>query len=380
METMNDAADRPTTSRRSILRLAAIAPALVTSWPSPSLAQAVDRAVEWARANLPSSTPDIVAGAAREGELVLALLPDAPDEGTRALIRAFNAHYPFVNVSYTMLSSAQALSRFAAELSAKRGVSDYVRLPSDLKHTADHVAAGSLARFVISQDAAFPHPAKLSGFWYSSFRNNGLTAYRVGALSAEEKLLIQTFKGLGDPRFKGRLGMTGASTTSLAAMGSYILMNEPDPSIWQGLAANKPHVKASSTPLTAGLLAGEYEIAVMAGFSTVALATKAGAPIEFGVSAPSPILYAPGAISALAPHPNAAMLWQDWLMSKEGQDLWVQIILTPSARSDVVRSWAEQQPWFFGRDPATLREVNWRDFARKQQHVLARFAADMQGG
>lgn len=314
--------------------------------------------------------------AAKEGKLTVAMLTSASDDCMKGMIKKFREHYPFLDVNYTLQSTSQLMNRFTAEVNAKKGINDCLMLPSNLTETNRYISSGAIAQFVISQDQAFPNDAKRSGLWYALAADRAVTIYRKDALSDEEKKLIRTYKGLGDPRFKGRLGINGV-TNSVAIAGAYVLQNHPDKSLWARLAANKPRVKTASPGLMDGLLSGEYDISVFAASATASTAARNGAPIEFGNTALTPTLYDPSAISALAPHPNAARLWQDWVVSKEGQEMWVTLAGSSSARSDVGKTWAQRQPWFFD-SPGTHGTIDWADFARKESEVVARFRKDMQ--
>ena len=371
-------------TRRSLLQAAGAgtgAALLGSALPRQLYAQAagdVDKAIAWAKANLPNSTPEIVTGAAKEGKLVLLLQTSGTDEAMVGMMKKFKEHYPFIDVSYTLQNTVQVMNRFTSEVNAKKGVTDVLMLPSNLSETNNYITAGNVANFVISQDAAFPEGTKRSGLWYAWATECTATVYRKGALSDEEKKLIRTFKGLSDPRFKGRLGVNGV-TNSVSVTGSYVLQNNPDKSLWDGLTANKPQVKPASPALMDGLLSGQYDVSLFASYASAATAAKSGAPIEFGNTALVPTLYIPGAISAIAPNPNAARLWQDWAMSKEGQDIWVNLVGAFSARNDTVAPWAKQQPWFFD-DPASHKPIDWTDFTAKQAAVVEKYKKDFQAG
>jgi ABC-type Fe3+ transport system substrate-binding protein len=381
---MENGIDR-SASRRAVLRLLGLGAgaALLEGWrladalaAAPVAASPVDRAIEWARVNLPNSTPEIVRGAAKEGKLALTL-QQLSDDAPQAMIRKFNEHYPFIAVTYTSQTSAQLISKFNAELSARRGISDYLQLPSNLKETAAFEKQGAFLRFTISQDSAYSAKTKHSGIWYAWLRQHGVTAYRRGALSDAEKKLIRSSAGLGDPRFKGRIGINNVNN-SVAVTGTYVLLYESDPKLWQGLVANRPKVKPSSASLMDGLLSGEYDVALFCGFSTAANAAQEGAPVEFGVTAPAAVTYVPGAISALAPNPNAAR--QDWAMSREGQEIWSSMAGTFPARTGVTgKSWAENQPWYF-EDRLTHKDIDWDAFTARQPEVADRFKKDLQSG
>jgi ABC-type Fe3+ transport system substrate-binding protein len=347
--------------------------------PAPASGNAVDNAIAWARTNLPNSTPDIIRAAVKEGKLNLTLQQLGSDDAFKAMIRKFSEHYPFIDVSYTTQTSVQLTNKFNAELSARKGISDYLQLPSSLKVPGSYDKQGAILHFTISQDSAYPAKAKQSGVWYAWLRQYGATVYRRGALSDAEKKLVRTYEGLGDPRFKGRIG-SNSTVNSTTVTAAYVLLNDSDAKIWRGLVANRPKVKPSSPALLDGLLAGEYDIALFMGFSTAASGVQSGAPVEFGVSSPAAVTYIPGVIPALAPNPNAAKLWQDWAMSREGQEIWSVQSSTISARTDITTKVGVQtQPWFF-EDRASNKDIDSDGFVAKETEVIDRFKKDIQGG
>lgn len=369
-------------SRRRLLQYAGGAGAM-TLLATPSIVRAqasadVEKAVEWARTNLPASTADIIRAAAGEGKVVLTLQLHGDDVSMRKMIDAFNVRYPFVTVDYTLQNSSQVMQKFNAEVTSGQAVSDYVHLPSNLLNSEKYINEGHIANFVVSQDDKYPAASKQSGVWYPVLAQHGTTCYREGALTGDEVALVRTYKGLTDPRFKGRIGIVSISTSN-GQGGCYMLQYGPDPSLWDGLVANQPKVKAASSPLTDGLLAGEYDVCLMNGFSIAARAAQDGAPLRFGISAPSPVTFAPGAIPAKAPHPNAARLWQDWFNSLEAQNIWVEASGAMSAMDGADPCWSQRQSWFF-EDKTAQMPMDWKDFSEKQKGVIDRFQKEIQAG
>lgn len=371
-------------SRRTLLRGTALGAGALTlvagnsCSPRQSGSRSVDDAINWAAANLPNSTPDIVKAAAKEGHLALTMLNQGGNLGVLdGLIASFNKRYPFIRVEFTAQSTLQLVNKFNAELAAKRGATDYLNFPPNLKSTSALEQRGAILPFVISQDAAFPAHAKHNGFWYAWRCDYPATAYRKGTLSDEEKALVRHYEGLADRRFKNRLGVVTVENSATSAV-CYTLLTRGDPKVWHGLVDNKPRIKSSSAALLDGLLAGEYDVALFGGMMPNTEAARQGAPVEFGVSDPYPALYLPAGISALAPHPNAAKLWQDWIMSIEGQQRWMEVSGAASARNGVgTKAWVEQQTWFF-RDPSQQIDLDWDDFDRKLPEVTSRFKTDMK--
>ena len=230
---------------------------------------------------------------------------------------------------------------------------------------------------MISQDAAFPAPAKHNGYWYAWRCDFPATAYRTNTLSQEEQALVRHYEGLADQRFKNRLGIVTVENSATSAV-CYTLLTQADPKVWQGLVDNKPRVKPSSAALLNGLLAGEYDVALFGGMMPNTEAARQGAPVEFGISDPYPALYLPAGISALAPHPNAARLWQDWVMSVEGQRAWMEVSGAATAMNGVGdKAWVEKQPWFF-KDATKQIDLDWDDFSQRLPEVVSRFKKDMK--
>jgi ABC-type Fe3+ transport system substrate-binding protein len=352
--------DGSVTRRSTLLGLSA---SIATTLPDRSYGQAGGKKI-------------LEQGAAKEGRLTLLVQTSATDETLGAMIKKFRSRYPFVNVGYTIQSTQQIMNRFTAELTAKRGITDWLTLPSNLAQTGNYIAKNAVAPFVISHDEAYPDGAKYKGLWYALAVERTVTVYRKGALSEAERRLVRTYKGLGDARFRGRLGIDGI-TNSVAVTASYVLQNNPDKDLWQGLVANKPRVKTASPALLDGLLSGQYDVSVFSSWASAATPAQNGAPIEFGNTALSPTIYVPCGISAQAPHPNAARLWQDWILSQEGQNEWVRLVGMSSVRSDVIQPWARRQPWFFDT-PGSHKPLDWVDFSNKQAQVIARFNHDLQ--
>jgi ABC-type Fe3+ transport system substrate-binding protein len=61
-----------------------------------------------------------------------------------------------------------------------------------------------------------------------------------------------------------------------------------------------------------------------------------GAPIRWVFPDPTPANLTVQTISAKAPHPNAARLFQDWAASAEGQAAWFKVAGVASARADTI--------------------------------------------
>lgn len=328
----------------------------------------VDDAIAWAKTNLPSLSPDVIRAAAEEGEVTLTLQLFG-DEAWRQFHDAFTQRFPFIKVNSTSQSVVQLMQKFSAELNAKRGVGDIFILESPAVMPG-LIKDGSVAKFQVSEDAGFGADDKQSGYWYAFHRQFGVSVYRKGDLAEDEVELLRSWEGLGDPRFRGRLGITDV-TAGISSTQSYALQYQ-DPDLWRGLAANRPTVKPAVAAALDGLLAGEYDVTIMASVATTNRTVQEGAPLEFVETSPSASNNPPQIISAIAPHPNAAKVYQDWSLSKEAQSAWPGLSGVPSARTDITSdTWYGKESWYHPADAAL--EVDWADFEAKHQDVVDSF-------
>jgi iron(III) transport system substrate-binding protein len=99
------------------------------------------------------------------------------------------------------------------------------------------------------------------------------------------------------------------------------------------LAAQNPVVKRGNDERVQLTAAGEYSL-VMAYASGIARVAQKGAPMESLALDPVVVQVNPLQVAARAPHPNAARLFTDFALSKEGQEM-VRSGLREPARADV---------------------------------------------
>ena len=99
------------------------------------------------------------------------------------------------------------------------------------------------------------------------------------------------------------------------------------------LAAQNPVVKRGNDERVQLTAAGEYPL-VMAYASGISRVAQKGAPMEWLALDPVVVQVNPLQVAARAPHPNAARLFTDFALSKEGQEM-VRSGLREPARADV---------------------------------------------
>ncbi len=131
----------------------------------------------------------------------------------------------------------------------------------------------------------------------------------------------QAPKDWGDlltPRWKGKLAMDEDEVEWFAAMLDYY-GRDKGTRFMRGLATQRPQLRRGHTLLAKLLVAGDFPLALVH-IQEMEEAKKVGAPVDW-VRTLDPIVTSPSviAISARAPHPDAARQLVDFVLSPEGQ-------------------------------------------------------------
>src|SRR5436190_1174375 len=141
----------------------------------------------------------------------------------------------------------------------------------------------------------------------------------------EGNLLLYTtgtqIKPLLDPQWKGRMAISGLTTTAVNWVGSMVIAHGTD--FVRRLGQQNIRIYNLTGRALANLMtAGEVVLSPTIYNSHVAASADKGAPLSWHAPGPVPVTDTGVAIARKAPHPHAAMLLVDFLMSKEGQSLY----------------------------------------------------------
>lgn len=251
----------------------------------------------------------LVAGARREGTLTL--YSSAPTEDTGALIAAFEQKYG-VKVRLWRSGSEAILTRALNE--SRSG-----RFEADAIETAGPEME-ALTREKLPQQFASPALAGLvasalrpDGAWVATRYSIYAAAYNTGVVVAAD--VPRRYEDLRDPRWKGRLGieMDDANWFS-AVVGA---LGEPAAlGLFRDIVArNGMSVRKGHSLLANLVVSGEVPLALTAYGYRVDRLKKGGAPID-KVYLP-PVIGLPTGVAVLrrAPHPYAAVLFADFMLT-----------------------------------------------------------------
>ena len=162
--------------------------------------------------------------------------------------------------------------------------------------------------------SAFP-PHRL----YVADRFNFFTiAYNTPLVKPDE--VPNTYQDLLLPRWNGKLGIEASDSDWFASLVK-VMGEKEGMAYFRKLAEARPQVRTGHTLMSELVAAGEIPLAAAVYNHAVERLALAGAPIKWKALAPT--MGRPGAIGLArsAPHPHAALLFADFLLSREGQEL-----------------------------------------------------------
>jgi iron(III) transport system substrate-binding protein len=131
---------------------------------------------------------------------------------------------------------------------------------------------------------------------------------------------LKDIPDLLDPALKGKIGIP--QPTAASFVDWYLWLEETyGKNFLQRLAAQQPKIYLSSLPIMQAVASGEIAASPFVPGNALDL-KKQGAPIEFKLANKGNNWNAPfwGIILKQAPHPNAAQVLADFLVTKEGQE------------------------------------------------------------
>jgi iron(III) transport system substrate-binding protein len=130
---------------------------------------------------------------------------------------------------------------------------------------------------------------------------------------------LKDLPDLLDPRLKGRIGVPIPSSPSFVDYYNWVEANYGRNFLTR-LAAQEPKLYTSSLPMTQAVASGEIAASPFV-VPTILDLKKQGAPVGFKLAKGTKTWNAPyyGMIMAKAPHPNAAQVLLNYMITREGQ-------------------------------------------------------------
>ena len=297
----------------------------------------------------------LVEAAKAEGTLnVIALPPDWANYGE--VLSAFEAKYGL------KIDSSQPDASSQDEINAAKQLAGQDRAP-DVFDLGVNVALANTDLFAPYQVASFGDVAANlkdpDGKWvsyYTGYMSIGYDAGKVPAPTTVEDLL--------KPEYQGKIALNGDPTAAsagyhgvmMAALGSGGSPDDIAPGVefFKKLKASGNLLPVDPTPAT--IASGQTPVVIDWDYLNTAQTSALAGKVDWKVVVPQNAIvgaYYVQAINKDAPHPAAARLWQEFLFSPEGQNIWLKGFARP-VLADKMAADGTIDKDAFGKLPATV--------------------------
>ena len=249
----------------------------------------------------------------------------APTE-SQPLAAAFEKKYGVKVVLWRALSD-QVVQRTVNEARARRRTMDVVE--------TNGPEMEMLAREKILAPVHSPYLADLPAgsiprhrMWYPDRFNFYVVAYNTKLVQRSQ--IPATYDGFTDPKWKGRISVEATDAEWMATIVK-TWGQQKGMEYFRRLSSMRPDVRKGHILLANLIVAGEVPVGLTTYHSNVVPLKAKGAPIDFVPV--QPVVARPQGIGVArnAPHPNAALLFVDYVLSPEGQRLFESMGRVPAS-------------------------------------------------
>jgi len=323
-------------------------------WCAPAGAQTAERNAAVYLYEGADREQRLIERARQEGTLVL--YTSLATSESVPLTQAFEKKYGVKVQLWRSLSDA-VVQRALNEAKARRHNVDVIETNApELEALArERVTARFFSPYIADIPAWGVPPHRM---WISDRVDYFVVAFNTAKVRREE--LPATYEGFLDPKWKGRIGLEATDQEWLAGLAKH-WGEKRALEFFRGLVAMRPDVRKGHVLLSEMVAAGEVPVSLTNYASNADSMKRRDKPIDW--KPVEPVIGRPQAIglAANAPHPNAALLFADFVLSPEGQQLFNSMGRFPSSQK--VKSNIGGFPYLM-LDPITLidEDEKWLKF------------------
>ena len=270
--------------------------------------------------------PAVLAAAQAEGSLIV--YSSTNEQEGLPLFKLFT-DATGIKVEYVRASDAILMSRMSIEFRADQKSYDIVQTSTinkmPLQMLADYEPPEAAN---ISADARDPNRR-----WYGVYANYNAPAYNTGKVKASE--LPKSYEEFAQRKeWAGKVAIDGTDNEWLKAMVQYYGEQKGIDVVKAIVAALRPVVTDGHLALARATGAGEYWVSLN-NYVNLSMNMKlAGNPIDVWALDPVTLFFGQVGVNAKAPHPNAARLAANFILSQECQQFLAKFGRLPT-RKDV---------------------------------------------
>ncbi len=300
----------------------------------------------------PDRMAKITAAAKKEGTLTMYTTFAEKDQPT--LIRPFEAKYG-VKVNIWRAGTDKVLQRTLAEAAPKKYDVDLIHFGSPEMEALSREKILQAVNSPVHKDLQ-PGSVPAHREWAATLLSVWVQVYNTQLIKKGD--LPKTYRDLLDPKWKGKLGIEAKNQDWFASVVDVMGGGEKGLKFFRDLVArNGISARTGHTLLNNMVIAGEVPLALTVYNYMPEQAKKKGAPIDWFALEPAVARSNAIGVARRAPHPNAALLFYEYMLG-EGQQYLVKMDYVPSnirapsplknvkiLQTDPIRSLDETDKW-----------------------------------
>jgi iron(III) transport system substrate-binding protein len=234
-----------------------------------------------------------------------------------------------IKVLYVRASDAQILSRVIIEARANQRTWDISQTANVQKFPQD---------FLLDYDppeakTLMPAARGAKNKWFGVYANYNTPAYNTNLVKRED-LPAKLEDFVKHPEWAGRIAIDDTDTPWLAAVFEHYGEKRAREILEEFVAKMKPVVLDGHLAIARAVGGGEYLFALNNYLNLTLNVKLAQSPTDFWVMEPVTLFFGQSGIAAKAPHPNAAKLAQNFMVSQQAQQFLTKFGRLPT-RPDV---------------------------------------------
>jgi iron(III) transport system substrate-binding protein len=259
--------------------------------------------------------PKLIEGAKKEGEVIY--FTTMTLDQSKQVVDRFEKTYPFLKVTLFRTGGGPLLNKILTEARGGRFAWDVVVGRGEM--VIPLTERKLLASYRSAESKMIdPQLVDKEGLWTAYYVNSYVLGWNTQQVKKED--VPKSYEALLDPKWKGGKISVDTEAYGMVEGLKRAWGKEKAVDYFKKLAAQDPVVKRGNTERVQLAVAGEYAL-IIAYNQTIQRMTSRGAPIDWLPLEPVVTQVNPVMLGSKAPHPNAARLFYDFILSKEGQEM-----------------------------------------------------------
>jgi len=236
----------------------------------------------------------------------------------KALVDGFKQLYPKIDAQFYRTGDSQLMEKVMTEGRAGKPLWDVIAHTGFYGHLLKK--RGMLEAYDSPERKFYRDTYKdPQAFWTSIYTTYAVFGYNTRLVPKAS--IPKSYEDLLKPEWKGQIGMEARAyewfATAMRNMGG----EEKGLAFMRRFAQQQLQPRSGRTLIAQLVGAGEFKGSVSVYSQSYEILKATGAPVEWVALDPVYASVHPTGIAAKAPHPNAARLLMDFLLSKKGQEI-----------------------------------------------------------